>query len=142
MQKFAISRVDLPYTEIGMSDWFDYSNVKDPQTIELCLNVSKLQMAVNDGSVLGVIFERTIDGVVCGDNAFATVNIPDDNMEPSQWLQTLVMHKGDLDPIGKEVVFGSKGRFRYFLSQASLNNVPPMVVTPSIASFEAGVVVK
>jgi len=128
MQSFSIKK-DISYTKMEYSEWFDYSGIEFPQKIELVLNVKKLEIGINDGSALGVMFQQTIDEVIIGDLAFQAVNL-NDNAEISQEIQTITLENKD------GVLLGNKGRFRFFLSQSNPNGVP------SKASFEAAVLVK
>ena len=138
-QVHKITEVDLPYTEMKYGPWFDVGGMPDVKEIEMVLNVSKLEMGCADGSALGVMLERTIDGVIIDDLPFETVNLDAVNCEISKWTQSVVLKKGDTYEDGKPRPMGNKYRFGYFLSQATLNDPKPI---PSIASFEAAVIVR
>jgi len=127
MQTFSIQK-NISYTEMGYSEWFDFSGIEFPKKIELVLNVTNLEMGINDGSALGVMFQRTIDEVIIGDCAFQTVNL-NDNQEISQEIQTIILEDDG------NTLLGNKGRFRFFLSQANPN-------ISSKASFKAAILIK
>lgn len=141
MQSFSHKVEDLGYTPMAYSDFFSFSGLEYPQRIELALNVSKLEMGINDGSVLGVMLELFIDDVSLGDIPFKTINL-DENGEIHPWIQIMAFNEGDDLNEGKDpensrpLVLGNRGRFRYFLSQADQNG------TPSKASFDVAVNVK
>ncbi len=138
MKTFKVEKVDASYTNMEYSEWFDYSDVKFPKKIEATLNVSDLHMGLNDGSVLGVIFDMTIDEVFVGQIAFLASNL-NEGEDIVNANQTFVIEDGDLDDTGKRLLLGNKGRFRYFISQATIGGANPI---PSTATFKAAVLVK
>ncbi len=138
MKTHAIKKENVPYTIEAFGEWFDYGDIPCVKKMSLVLNVSDLKMGLNDGSVLSVGFERYIDDVFAGSSSFATVGL-DSNGEITKVNQPVVLHAGDKDANGDELVFGNRGRFVYSLSQASINT--PKAI-PSIASFEAGIVIE
>lgn len=134
MQTLHVKRQDVIYTPVAYSDSMKFDGDKYPEEIQIALNVSKLEMGLNNGSALGVMLERSIDGVIVGETPFETVNL-DLNGDINPWMQTIVLKKGDIDANGKEIILGNEWRFHYFLSESD-----PKI--PSKASFEVAVNVK
>lgn len=134
MKTFKITKTDMLQTEGEYSEWFYYSDIEFPKKMEFSLNIDNLEMGNNDGSVLIVTFERSIDGVYIGGFPVVAVGL-DDNGEITKWLQTFSILEGDLDGDGNKVLLGSEGRFHYFLSQSG-------TTIPSKATFRAAVLVK
>ena len=75
MKSFAIKEVDLGYTSMKYSEWFDFSLIENPEKVEVTLNILNLEMGINDGSVLGVMLQRTIDGVIIDDLPFEPIGL-------------------------------------------------------------------
>ncbi len=134
MKTFKIQKTDMLQTIAEYSDWFDYSDIESPKKIEFSLNIDNLEMGNNDGSVLIVTFERSINGVFIGGFPVEAVGL-DDNGEITKWLQTFSITEGDIDGNGNKVLLGSEGRFHYSLSQSG-------TTIPSKATFSAAVLVK
>lgn len=129
MKTFSIDVQDMITSSDTYSTVFDFSELVDVRKIEILLKVTSLKMGLNDGSVLGVVLQTSIDEIIWIDYPLPEVNL-DSLGNINTALQYLAI---------QDVRFiGNKARFRYYLTQAKVG----AGAIQSEADFKAAILVK